>query len=230
MLLAALVLSIAACGRPSSRGRSGGTRDAGMERTDSGEGIDAGREDAGTDAGREDAGRDAGFDAGTDTGPSCTAPEEDCDGTCTNTSLDPDNCGRCGITCAGGWRCVAGFCMEPGTEADGDLRIVDGASGVNGRLEIFHNGMWGTICDDSFTDTNATVACRQLGYTSGIQHQSFGGGVDPIWMDNVSCTGTESRLADCTYLGSGTPDWSSSTGPTPHNCSHGEDIGVTCAP
>ncbi len=196
-------------------------------------GIDAGtRFDAGVerDAGMRDAGSlpDAGRDAGTDAGPTCTAPLVACGGMCVSTAADPRNCGRCGFTCATGLRCAGGACIEPGPEVEGDLRIV--GSATMGRLEVFHMGVWGTICDDGFTSTSAGVACRQLGFTDGTETccASLGAGVDPIWMDDVSCTGTELRLADCTFRGSGTADWSSSSGPTPHNCSHSEDVGVTC--
>ena len=48
------------------------------------------------------------------------------------------------------------------------LRLVGGSFANEGRLEICINGVWGTICayDDSWTYTNAQVACRQLGYST----------------------------------------------------------------
>ena len=47
---------------------------------------------------------------------------------------------------------------------DSNIRLVGGSSQYSGRVEILHNGTWGTVCDDSFSDMGARVVCRMLNY------------------------------------------------------------------
>ena len=103
--------------------------------------------------------------------------------------------------------------------AEGDVRLVNGSTVQEGRVEIHHGGEWGTVCDDRFASDDAEVVCRQLGYTGGEAHgrAAFGAGTGTIWMDDVQCTGSESRLADCAFAGWGI-----------ENCRHSEDVGVSC--
>ena len=97
---------------------------------------------------------------------------------------------------------------------------MDGQIGSEGRLEVFINGSWGTVCDDSWTDINAEVVCRQLGFERAIAAFSngyFGVGTGPIHLDDVTCLGTEQRLDQCYSA-----PWDE------HNCIHNEDAGVRC--
>ena len=98
--------------------------------------------------------------------------------------------------------------------------MVGGATDNEGRVEVYHNGTWGTVCDDDWDITDANVVCRQLNYSRatsapGLAH--FGEGSGPILYDNMACNGTEARLADCSHLGIGI-----------HDCTHGEDAAVVC--
>ena len=49
----------------------------------------------------------------------------------------------------------------------GDIRLVNGSSPLEGRLEVCINNAWGTVCHDSFSKDDAEVACRQLGNITG---------------------------------------------------------------
>ncbi|XP_074849505.1 neurotrypsin isoform X2 [Carettochelys insculpta] len=100
------------------------------------------------------------------------------------------------------------------------IRLMDGENKKEGRVEIFINGQWGTICDDGWSDKDAAVVCRQLGYKGPARARTmayFGEGKGPIHVDNVKCTGNERSLADCIKQDIGT-----------HNCRHSEDAGVIC--
>lgn len=58
-------------------------------------------------------------------------------------------------------------------QTDGSLRLIVDCGRTNGtcnqstgRLEIFLNGRWGTVCSEGFGEVEATLACNQLGYSS----------------------------------------------------------------
>ncbi|XP_065383606.1 lysyl oxidase homolog 3 isoform X10 [Macaca fascicularis] len=89
-----------------------------------------------------------------------------------------------------------------------------------GRVEIQRAGEWGTICDDDFTLQAAHVLCRELGFTeaTGWTHSAkYGPGTGRIWLDNLSCSGTEQSVTECASRGWGNSD-----------CTHDEDAGVIC--
>lgn len=106
---------------------------------------------------------------------------------------------------------------------NGGVRLVGDEQGRSnqGRVEIYINGEWGTVCDDLWTTKNAAVVCRQLGFRYALKaarNSEFGEGKDlRILLDDVQCEGTESTLLDCKHAGVGL-----------HNCAHYEDAGVIC--
>lgn len=85
---------------------------------------------------------------------------------------------------------------------------------------MFHNGEWGTVCDDQWDDKDATVACHMLGFkylnfTGTIGNIMPGSG--KIHMDEVQCIGNETSLKDCSFKGWDVTD-----------CGHKEDVGLSC--
>ena len=100
----------------------------------------------------------------------------------------------------------------------GVVRLVGGNSASEGRVEVYHDGNWGTVCDDHWHINNTKVICRMLGYgTPSIVKKGFGRGYGTIILDNVNCTGTEESIFDCQHNG-----YENS------NCHHSEDVGVNC--
>ena len=84
------------------------------------------------------------------------------------------------------------------------MRLVGGAKLNQGRVEIFYNGVWGTICHDYFELPEANVVCRQLGFDGAalaLRSAAYGQGKGVIWMDDVSCTGSETAISKCKHRG-----------------------------
>ena len=98
--------------------------------------------------------------------------------------------------------------------------LVDGDVSSEGHLLVLINGTFGSVCNDNFGYVEAQVACQQLNYTGAERVANFGefgqgDDSEPIYFDDVTCTGTESYLYECSYM-------------TSHDCDHSEDVGVVC--
>lgn len=55
----------------------------------------------------------------------------------------------------------------PPMSQEGQLRLVGGRTHFEGNVEIMHNGRWGAVCDDEWDQTDADIACRQIGFVLG---------------------------------------------------------------
>ncbi|XP_062608857.1 deleted in malignant brain tumors 1 protein-like isoform X3 [Saccostrea cucullata] len=99
------------------------------------------------------------------------------------------------------------------------IRLVNGNSSREGRVEVYKDGVWGTVCDDIWGFNHADVVCKQLFGLVGIPYSNayFGPGTGLILMSNVRCSGTENSLLDCGH-----------TDELNLGCSHSEDAGVMC--
>ena len=108
------------------------------------------------------------------------------------------------------------------------IKLVGGPDKNTGRILVRHRGVWGTVCDDHFRNEEAKVVCRMLEfpsnnakvYKSVTEYDNKG----PIWihlsMDD-NCDGDESNLNQCKASNKWEHDY---------ECSHGEDVAVTCEP
>lgn len=58
-----------------------------------------------------------------------------------------------------------------------------------GRVEVYHDGQWGTICDENWGEEAAEVVCKELGYSGAIfavKKAHFGEGTGPVCDDSCA--------------------------------------------
>lgn len=114
-----------------------------------------------------------------------------------------------------------GFAGAAAESPGGFVRLAGGPSRCAGRVEVLHNGTWGTVCDDSWGSPEGRVVCRQLNCGTVLSVASgarYGQGTGQIWLDEVNCTGEERNLSECRAR-----PWGE------HNCHHVEDASVECS-
>ncbi|CAG0906470.1 unnamed protein product, partial [Darwinula stevensoni] len=91
-----------------------------------------------------------------------------------------------------------------------ELKLQGGMKPHQGRVEVKAYGEWGVICDDKFGLSDAEVICRQLGYSLGalktFSGSAFGSGNGKFLLDDLTCTGNESSIAECQFPGWGQHD------------------------
>ncbi|KAI4878019.1 hypothetical protein NFI96_024447 [Prochilodus magdalenae] len=101
-----------------------------------------------------------------------------------------------------------------------NIRLFNGNNVCSGRVEVYHDGQWGSVCDDNWDMNDAEVVCRELGCGTALNALNkayFGQGSGPVLLDDVACSGSKRSITACHHEGFGK-----------HNCGHDEDAGVIC--
>ena len=99
-------------------------------------------------------------------------------------------------------------------------RLVNGNSPSEGRVEVYHDGIWGTVCDHSWSSRESRILCQSLGFpdqVSTLYNAYFGEGTGAILLNHVNCVGNESSIFNCSHNGIGN-----------NHCGHNDDVGVKC--
>ena len=112
--------------------------------------------------------------------------------------------------------------MRNNTVVEGSIRLMGGATPLEGRVEVFLRGHWGTVCNSNWDIIDAIVVCRQLGNLQAVGapgNAAFGAGSGPSWYYSLSCRGTERNLTECSKH-------MSNTGSA---CPHSRDAGAVCS-
>ena len=101
------------------------------------------------------------------------------------------------------------------------IRLAGGSGYHEGRLEVYFNGEWGTVCNQKKWDHGELpkTVCKQLGLTNGPSKllKKVGGGEGRIWLEGVRCNGDEGSVDACQHAA-----WGYVT------CDHSMDIGIKC--
>ncbi|XP_072039098.1 scavenger receptor cysteine-rich domain-containing protein DMBT1-like [Amphiura filiformis] len=146
---------------------------------------------------------------------------EKCHENCLN-CIDDDQNDIC-TSCRDGMYLKDGKCVsscDPKLAKNLAIRLADGPSEYEGRVEVYVDGEWGTVCDDEWDILDAEVVCRELGYghaVAAINAPAFGPGRGNVLMDDIDCDGNEAELIHCRQKPWGQND-----------CNHHEDAGVRC--
>ncbi|KAK3747955.1 hypothetical protein QZH41_019190, partial [Actinostola sp. cb2023] len=123
---------------------------------------------------------------------------------CTGSESSLPSCSHPGWgnhNCAGHTEDVGVVCSGyKGPPAD-NIQLEPGTTGlaVAGIVRVYHNGQWGTVCQDIFDMNDAKVACRQLGFAKAVGYWWYGRGSGKVWLDNMRCSGSETSLGSGTH-------------------------------
>uniref|UniRef100_A0A1X7T5H5 SRCR domain-containing protein n=1 Tax=Amphimedon queenslandica TaxID=400682 RepID=A0A1X7T5H5_AMPQE len=103
---------------------------------------------------------------------------------------------------------------------NGSVRLVNGTTPDEGRLEVCINGEWGTVCSHYWDRSETKVICRQLGYGqdaegSRFRYSKYGDGNYQQILWNIQCTGSETNLTSCNNYHNS-------------NCYYGRTVGIKC--
>ncbi|XP_072048696.1 scavenger receptor cysteine-rich domain-containing protein DMBT1-like [Amphiura filiformis] len=146
---------------------------------------------------------------------------------CSGSESRLEDCGHSGwgyyTSCGrGDWQLDDAGVICTDDRSAASIRLVGSNSSSEGRVEIFYNNTWGTVCHQSWGNNDAHVVCRQLQLpfqdAQGTRNAVFGKGAGQIWLKSVDCSGSENSLDECNHDG-----WGISTG-----CTHEDDAGVIC--
>ena len=132
---------------------------------------------------------------------------------------------------------IKGEAPEPEC-VESSVRLAGGLNDNGGRVEVCYEGVWGSVCDHGFGDTEAQVTCSQLGFrncegispfiisttvmfwysgSTVIHTPLFGSGMGPIQLDDVRCQGNEKALLNCAHREM-----------RQHNCYRSNEVAVAC--
>ena len=99
------------------------------------------------------------------------------------------------------------------------VRLANGSTEYEGRVEVYNNSQWHSVCDNGWDLNDAQVVCRELDFGPAIAARKqayYGQGRGQWWIEDLNCTGTELTIMDCSHR------WIF------EGCNHSQDAGVKC--